>query len=100
MQRTEHFFENMTMPRFARPAIGGALLGVMGVAYIMIFGWLALGQAKPIPHDQYPMPAFFGDGYGFIAELFGDAFYQLAIDAAFSFRCWRFSVSPRSSARA
>ena len=76
MQKSEHYFEKLTTPRFARPAIGGALLGVLGVAYIMIFGWLALGQAKPIPHDQYPMPAFFGDGYGFTQQLFGDAFYQ------------------------
>lgn len=78
MRRSEHFFEHLSLPRFARPAIGGAMLGLMGVAYIMIFGWLALGQPKPIPHDQYPMPAFYGDGYGFIQQLFGDAFYDPA----------------------
>jgi chloride channel protein, CIC family len=75
MRRSEHFFEKVNFPRFVRPAIGGAFLGAMGVVYIMIFGWLALGQAKPIPHDLYPMPAFFGDGYGFIQQLFGEAFY-------------------------
>lgn len=76
MRRTEHFFEHSTLPRFFRPAVGGALLGLIGVAYVMIFGWLALGQAKPIPHDRYAMPAFFGNGYGFIEELFTSAFYH------------------------
>jgi CIC family chloride channel protein len=76
MQRTEHIFEHSTLPRFVRPAVGGALLGAIGVAYIMIFGWLALGQAKPVPHDAYPMPAFFGNGYGFIEELFSSKFYH------------------------
>jgi len=75
MQRSERFFEKMTLPRYARPALGGAILGASGVIYIMIFGWLALRQPKPIAHDVYPMPAFFGDGYGFIQQLFGDAFY-------------------------
>jgi CIC family chloride channel protein len=75
MKKTEEFFEHVTTPRFIRPAIGGGLLGVLGVAYIMIFGWLA-GQQKPIPYGQYPMPAFFGDGYGFIQQLFGDDFYK------------------------
>ncbi len=75
MRRFEHFFEKVNFPRFVRPAIGGSFLGAMGVVYIMIFGWLALGQAKPIPHDLYPMPAFFGDGYGFIQQLFRDEFY-------------------------
>ncbi|HEX3356970.1 MAG TPA: chloride channel protein, partial [Tepidisphaeraceae bacterium] len=75
MRRAEHFFEKMSLPRFARPALGGALLGAMGVLYIMIFGWLALHQPKPIGHERYPMPAFFGDGYGFIQQLFTDHFY-------------------------
>ena len=76
MHRAERFFEHITtLPRYLRPAFGAALLGAMGVLYIMIFGWLAIGQPKPIPHDIYPMPAFFGDGYGFIQQLFGGECY-------------------------
>jgi len=42
----------------------------------MIFGWLALGQAKPVRTINIPCRRFFGDGYGFIQQLFGDAFYK------------------------
>jgi CIC family chloride channel protein len=76
MQKSEHYFEQLDLPRFVRPAIGGALLGVLGVAYIMIFGWLGPLHPKPVPHDHYPMPAFYGNGYGFIEELFTGAFYH------------------------
>ena len=75
MQRAEHFFEHLSLPRFVRPAVGGLLLGILGVIYIMIFGWVAKHGAKPVSFDQYPMPAFFGNGYGFIEELFSHGFY-------------------------
>jgi CIC family chloride channel protein len=77
MYRAEHTFGRLRRtPPAIRPAIGGALLGLLGVAYVVIFGWLALGQRKPIPFDQYPMPAFFGDGYGFTQQLFTADFYS------------------------
>ena len=50
----------------------------MGVAYVLIFGRLVTGRAKPIPFDIYPMPAFFGDGYGFIQLLLESRFYEQA----------------------
>lgn len=56
-----------------RPAIGGAMLGLLGVLYVLLFGWL-LNTDKPIPFEQYPMPAFFGDGYGVIATMLEGTF--------------------------
>jgi CIC family chloride channel protein len=76
MRKCEHWFEKVAIPRFIRPAVGGALVGVIGVIYVMIFGWLMLRQPKPIPAIEYPMPAFFGDGYGFIQQLFTTSFYN------------------------
>lgn len=58
-----------------RPALGGTMLGLLGVIYVMIFGWLLLGQAKPFAFTHYPMPAFFGDGYGVITRLLDGQFY-------------------------
>lgn len=59
-----------------RPALGGALVGILGVVYVLIFGRLLLGQPKPFTFEQYPMPAFFADGYGVIHELLTSAFYD------------------------
>jgi CIC family chloride channel protein len=59
----------MRLPRFVRPAAGGALLGLLGVGYVIIFGWVMLGRSKPFAFEHYPMPAFFGDGYGVIRQL-------------------------------
>src|SRR5205085_2616639 len=75
MYRAEHSFGKLRTARVFRPAIGGALLGVTGVIYVVIFGWVALGARKPVPFDAYPMPAFFGDGYGFTQLLFRGDFY-------------------------
>jgi chloride channel protein, CIC family len=76
MTWTQNFFEKLPVHRAVRPAIGGALLGVSGILYIFIFGHFLLGSAKPIPFDKYPLPAFFGDGYGFIQMLFRPSFYS------------------------
>src|SRR5262249_35774204 len=58
-----------------KPALGGAMLGVIGVVYVLVFGHLFLHQAKPVRFDQYPMPAFYGDGYGFIEQLLTPIYY-------------------------
>jgi len=76
MSASERRFERLRTRPALRPALGGAVLGALAVVYIMIFGWLARGEAKPISHSAYPMPAFFGDGYGFIQALFDNSFYQ------------------------
>jgi len=75
--RSECWFDRTRMPRSLRPALGGAMLGVLGVVYIGIFGWLS-GGGRPVVDQGYPMPAFFGDGYGFIQKLFEHQFYSSA----------------------
>jgi CIC family chloride channel protein len=58
-----------------RPALGGALVGLLGIVYVLIFGRLMLGLPKPFEFGHYPMPAFFGDGYGVIHELLRGEYY-------------------------
>lgn len=74
MYRTEELFRRVPIPRPLKPAAGGALLGVLGMSYVVIFGWLLLDRLKPI--DYYTMPAFFGDGYMVIQQLFQSEFYE------------------------
>ena len=75
MYYVEKRFHKLSAPPFARPAIGGALLGVVGIAYVLIFGW-AFNHPKPVSFDIYPAPVFYGDGYGFIQKLLQGDFYQ------------------------
>jgi CIC family chloride channel protein len=58
-----------------RPALGGALVGILGIIYVVVFGRLLLHQQKPFTFSQYPMPAFFADGYGVIRTLLTESFY-------------------------
>jgi chloride channel protein, CIC family len=69
MYWVENGFNRIRIPHVFKPALGGAILGVMGILYIVVFGWLILGVAKPMQFSAYPMPAFFGDSYGFIEQL-------------------------------
>jgi CIC family chloride channel protein len=70
MHFAEEYFEHIRkIPRFVRPAIGGALLGVLGILYIFCCG-------KVIDTQAYQMPAFFGDGYGAVQQLFLPSFYS------------------------
>jgi chloride channel protein, CIC family len=66
---TEGWFGRMPIPRWSKPALGGSMLGVLGVFYVLVFGWWLLDRPKPIPVDDYPLPAFFSDGYGVIRQL-------------------------------
>jgi CIC family chloride channel protein len=74
MQFVEQRFARFKMPDVLKPALGGALVGVLGVAYIVLFGRILLHVPKPVPFENYPMPAFFGDGYGFIEQLLSPAY--------------------------
>src|SRR5262249_29498172 len=74
MYFTEHHFKGIPVRPAFRPAIGGALLGCLGIVYVLTFGHLR-GVAKPVPFDVYPAPVFYGDGYGFLQSLLSPAFY-------------------------
>lgn len=76
MFRSEKWFGGLKLPAALRPALGGTMLGLMGVGYVLVFGWLLLGQKKPFDFDIYPMPAFFGDGYGVIRQLLTQSYYD------------------------
>ena len=72
MYLSESEFHRLPLPGAVRPAVGGALLGCVGVTYVIVFGHLR-HQLKPVPFDVYPAPAFYGDGYGFIQQLVSNA---------------------------
>jgi len=78
MYLSETLIHRLPVHRAIRPALGGALVGAMGVAYVIIFGWLLLKTDKPFAFTAYPMPAFFGDGYGVVQQLIGKDFYEHA----------------------
>jgi CIC family chloride channel protein len=79
LTRSMSFFER----RFAKlkkfgpliPALGGVLVGLLGIVYVLVFGRLLLHTLKPFAFQQYPMPAFFADGYGVIHTLLTPDFY-------------------------
>jgi CIC family chloride channel protein len=68
-------FRKLNLSSALKPALGGALLGVLGIAYVLILGRVLLHQPKPFAFEQYPMPAFFSDGYGVIQNLLRGEFY-------------------------
>ena len=70
MNWAEHAFAKVSIPRPVRPAVGGAILGVMAILYLVLYG------QKPFAYDVYPMPAFFGDGYGVIQHLLDATYYD------------------------
>jgi CIC family chloride channel protein len=58
------------------PAMGAALMGFLGIVYVLIFGRLLMHVPKPFKFEQYPMPAFYSDGYGVIHALLQASFYD------------------------
>lgn len=56
-----------------RPATGGAIVGLLGVGFVLLFGWV-MKVPKPIGYEIYPMPAFLGDGYGVIRTMLDNTF--------------------------
>jgi CIC family chloride channel protein len=69
MYWSEHFFCRLTFNKALRPAFGGLLVGLMGFAVMSVSGH------KPVNYAVYPMPAFFGDGYGVIQQMLRPEFY-------------------------
>ena len=78
MHRSERFFARLKIPGWTKPALGGALLGVLAVGYVVVVGRVMLDRTKFIPFEQYAMPSFFGDGYGAVQPMLGPAFYAQA----------------------
>ena len=76
MYRAEDAFARLKVPRAVKPALGGAALGALGVGYVIVFGWLLLDRYKPVGGEHYPMPSFYGDGYGVVQRLLDGAFYS------------------------
>jgi len=80
MNWSERQFARLPVARWARPGVGGAMVGVGGVIFVVVFGRLLLHAPKPIDFGHYPMPAFFGDGYGAIQQfLIGDFYTEHAL---------------------
>ena len=75
MYTMDERFHHLPVHRAVRPAIGGALLGLLGVVYVIVFGWWMVHQPKPIDFHNYPMPAFYGDGYGAVQPMLTPDFY-------------------------
>jgi len=75
LHRIEALFHPLRWLGFFRPAIGGLVVGLLGVIYIVVFGWVLFDRVKPFPFSTYPMPAFFGDGYGIIRMFLDHSFY-------------------------
>jgi CIC family chloride channel protein len=78
MMTAEKRFKRIERLGPARPALGGALVGMLGIIYVIIFGHLLLNLPKPFAFEDYPMPAFFGDGYGVIHTLLTPQYYAHA----------------------
>ena len=78
MYFSETLITRLPIHRAVRPALGGALVGAMGVVYVIVFGWMLFKARKPFAFTAYPMPAFFGDGYGVVQQLIGKEFYEHA----------------------
>lgn len=69
MYFSEKVFHAVQLPRPLVPALGGVLLGLAGVIYVLLFGHMLLHRLKPFDYQTYPPPAFFGDGYGVVQQL-------------------------------
>jgi CIC family chloride channel protein len=76
MHFTEQRFASLRLPLWIKPALGGALLGIIGLLYVIIIGHWLLGRQKFIPFAQYQMPAFFGEGYGAVRPMLSPGFYH------------------------
>lgn len=62
----EHLFHHMKIHPAVKPAIGGALLGLTGICFVLAF-------KNPV-HD-YPQPVFYSNGYQVVEALFNPASY-------------------------
>ncbi len=69
LQTSERTFHRLPVSPIVRPALGAGLLGLLGLAYMLVVGAQILGQ------DDDPVPPFFGNGYLVIIRLLSPEFY-------------------------
>ncbi len=81
MDRCEEWFSHWKFPAALKPASGGLALGLMGMGYVVLFGWMLMGTSKPFGFEHYSMPAIFGDGYGVIRQMLDPNFYHTFLTA-------------------
>ena len=81
MDGCEHLFRKTMSGRpwikAMRPMVGGILLGLLALIAVLVARESIGGRGGPFGFDQYPEPAFYGDGYGVIEVLLGPAFYAV-----------------------
>ena len=82
MDVSENFFHRLHIPRALTPALGGAVLGIAGIFYIVLFGHELMHRLKPFDFATYPLPAFFGDGYGVVQQLLVSSFPGYSVFSA------------------
>ena len=70
LQFTEKRFEGIKLPTPFRPAIGAALLGLLGLGYMLVTRTSLFGL------DAEPLPPFMGNGYMVIQRLLTPDFYH------------------------
>ncbi|HEX7008923.1 MAG TPA: chloride channel protein [Phycisphaeraceae bacterium] len=68
MHASERMFSRWGVPAFCRPAVGGAMLGVLGVAFWLLWG------SNWVP--GYEPPPFYGNGYPVIEALLNPRSYE------------------------
>jgi len=75
MRRSEALWERAPLPIWARPAVGGLTLGVIGVISLLLL--------EPL-FAEYDRPAFYGNGYPVIEALLNPVSYPGAAEAGFA----------------
>jgi CIC family chloride channel protein len=70
MLASERVLEKLPGPKSLRPALGALLMGCIGATSLLIFSDQNHGMFWK--YANYPLPPFYGDGYGTIARLLQD----------------------------
>lgn len=74
LMAAEHRFAELRMPSALKPALGGLLIGILALLWL-IGSRLTTGFFKPFDLHTYHLPAFFSDGYGIIRTLIDPTWY-------------------------
>lgn len=69
LQFSERRFERLRVPTMVRPAVGAGMLGLLGLAFLLLSPTQFLGA------DRDPIPPFIGNGYMVIQRVLSPDFY-------------------------